>query len=80
GACALCPVMVTISCLCGETRFEEKAMSDNKRLRCSTAVEMKRTPRETKAPKNSMQKLKTVLTKPWKEVKFDRIYSTRLFV
>nr|GEV12217.1 reverse transcriptase domain-containing protein [Tanacetum cinerariifolium] len=36
--------------------LQEKTTSDNKRLRCSTAVEVKRTPRETKAPKNSMHK------------------------
>ncbi|GJZ82291.1 retrovirus-related pol polyprotein from transposon TNT 1-94 [Tanacetum coccineum] len=34
----------------------EKATSDNKRLRWTTVVEVKRTPRETKAPINSMQK------------------------
>ncbi|GKB17433.1 hypothetical protein Tco_0851356 [Tanacetum coccineum] len=38
----------------GYSQIQEKARSDNKRLRWSTAVEVKRTPCETKAPIKSM--------------------------
>ncbi|GKA25466.1 WVD2-like protein 7 [Tanacetum coccineum] len=40
-----------------QPKLKEKARSDNKRLRWSTAVEVKPTTRETKAPINSMQKV-----------------------